>query len=146
MAERETLRRDRMGAESSRLAARKSDASNGSIVKQQLEARRQDLLKIHAELTQLVDAATDAIKPVDVDEPIGRLSRVEAMQEQRMSAENRQSAQRRRRQVEAALARIEAGVYGDCEACGEPIEPRRLEVQPEAPLCIDCQSGREQRD
>jgi len=83
---------------------------------------------------------------VDLDEPIGRISRVDAMQQQKMLAANRQAAQQRRRQVEAALDRIEAGEYGECQGCGEEIEPRRLRAQPEAPLCLDCQSRRERRD
>lgn len=40
--------------------------------------------------------------------------------------------------VKRALARIEDGTYGECMRCGEPIAPERLEVRPEAALCIDC--------
>ncbi len=42
-------------------------------------------------------------------------------------------------QVRAALARLDNGVYGVCERCGKPIEPRRLEALPYATLCRDCQ-------
>ena len=42
-------------------------------------------------------------------------------------------------QVEAALARLDAGTYGDCASCGRPIAPERLEAIPWAALCIDCQ-------
>ena len=50
---------------------------------------------------------------------------------------------RRRQQVEAALRRLEADEYGDCSTCGEPIDPRRLDAQPEAPMCVSCQGLRE---
>ena len=40
--------------------------------------------------------------------------------------------------VEHALARIDAGTYGTCERCGEPIVPERLEAIPWARLCIAC--------
>ena len=40
--------------------------------------------------------------------------------------------------VKRALARIEDGTYGECARCGEQIAPERLEVRPEAALCIDC--------
>ena len=112
----------------------------------QSELQRRALHKLHDELSQLVASATEAAKPVDLDEPIGRLSRVDAMQQQRMVAANRQAAQQRRRQVEAALGRIDSGEYGECLGCGEDIEPKRLEVQPEAALCLACQSQRERRD
>lgn len=41
-------------------------------------------------------------------------------------------------QIEAALARIEAGTYGACEACGEPIDEKRLAALPYAARCIEC--------
>jgi RNA polymerase-binding transcription factor DksA len=44
--------------------------------------------------------------------------------------------------VEAALAKLEAGTYGICEGCGERINPARLEAMPAARLCIDCASSR----
>lgn len=45
--------------------------------------------------------------------------------------------------IEEALNRIEGGGYGLCEVCGQPIEPRRLEIMPETPLCRNCMSHRE---
>lgn len=41
--------------------------------------------------------------------------------------------------VDAAVARIDAGTYGRCTSCGNPIAPGRLEAIPWAELCIDCQ-------
>ena len=46
-------------------------------------------------------------------------------------------------QVEAALARIEAGSFGDCVDCGEPIAASRLAVMPAAECCAACQARRE---
>jgi RNA polymerase-binding protein DksA len=43
------------------------------------------------------------------------------------------------RQIDEALARIEAGTYGKCTRCGRPIAVERLEARPWAMLCIDCQ-------
>jgi len=45
--------------------------------------------------------------------------------------------------IEEALQRLENGTYGECEACGKLIEPRRLEIMPETPFCRDCQSQKE---
>jgi len=43
-------------------------------------------------------------------------------------------------QVEHAIKRIDAGVYLQCERCGEPIGAKRLEALPYANMCIDCAS------
>jgi DnaK suppressor protein len=39
--------------------------------------------------------------------------------------------------VEHALAKFEAGTYGVCETCGQPIPPARLEAKPAARYCIE---------
>jgi DnaK suppressor protein len=44
-------------------------------------------------------------------------------------------------EIDAALERVDAGTYGVCEACGKPIPKARLEVVPEATLCVGCKSG-----
>ena len=41
-------------------------------------------------------------------------------------------------QIERALERIENGVGDECESCGEPIDPRRLQVLPYTTVCVDC--------
>ena len=48
-------------------------------------------------------------------------------------------------QIDAALARIANGSYGECEECDGDIGVSRLEVQPTARLCIACQERLEQR-
>ena len=45
--------------------------------------------------------------------------------------------------VEDALARLDAGTYGDCAHCGDAIPAARLMVQPAARLCTACQSALE---
>ncbi|MDQ3127504.1 MAG: TraR/DksA family transcriptional regulator [Chloroflexota bacterium] len=41
--------------------------------------------------------------------------------------------------VEAAIARLDDGSYGDCVRCGRPIAPERLDALPSAAHCIECQ-------
>ena len=44
----------------------------------------------------------------------------------------------RLKNISLALEKIKKGKYGLCEKCGKPIPPKRLEVFPEAPLCLKC--------
>ena len=46
--------------------------------------------------------------------------------------------------VEDALKKLEDGIYGECENCGEDIGIKRLEARPVAELCIECKSEQEQ--
>jgi RNA polymerase-binding protein DksA len=46
-------------------------------------------------------------------------------------------------EIDDALRRIQMGVYGACETCGEMIAKPRLKAQPFAKLCIKCQSEQE---
>ena len=41
-------------------------------------------------------------------------------------------------QIDAALQRLEAGTYGTCVTCGEPISEGRLKVRPAATQCLEC--------
>jgi len=45
-------------------------------------------------------------------------------------------------EVDAALGKLEAGTYGQCESCGEDIAEDRLEAMPAARLCMACASKR----
>jgi DnaK suppressor protein len=40
--------------------------------------------------------------------------------------------------TERALAKLDDGTYGTCDACGAEIPPRRLEVMPDSTLCVPC--------
>lgn len=42
--------------------------------------------------------------------------------------------------VDAALRRLNAGTYGHCEACGNPIDRARLDALPYATRCVKCQT------
>lgn len=48
------------------------------------------------------------------------------------------------RQIEKTLARMDEGAYGECETCGKPIAPKRLEALPHATRCIACEEQHQQ--
>lgn len=43
-------------------------------------------------------------------------------------------------EIEHALEKYEAGTYGLCDSCGQPIELTRLQALPQANLCLSCKS------
>ena len=103
------------------------------------------LRALREELAEALEGAGEASKPVDLDEPIGRVSRIDAIQQQQMARAGREGLVLRAKQVRAALLRIEAGTYGECLSCEEPVGFARLSARPETPFCIACQTRRERR-
>lgn len=113
------------------------------LISEQCEELRQALLALREELESLLKSSEAGAKPVDLDQPIGRLSRMDAMQQQSMVQANRRAAQQRIIHVERALRRLKEGAYGLCSECDEDIGFARLQARPETPFCINCQSQRE---
>lgn len=72
---------------------------------------------------------------------VGRLSRMDAMQQQQMARATAARRDAEARRIRAALARLADGDYGYCTDCGEKIDPARLERDPAVPKCLDCMRG-----
>jgi DnaK suppressor protein len=109
------------------------------LTQEQIEELQAVLLRLQQELEKLLDVTRSASRPVDLDEPIGRLTRMDAIQQQSMTVAQRQRHDIRLRQVRQALAAIQGGTYGLCRRCAEPIGGPRLHARPESPYCLDCQ-------
>ena len=109
----------------------------------QIEALAERLRALQGELRGGLRSLQDGARTVDLDQPIGRLTRIDALQQQSMAKANRDAGRVRLQQVEAALRRVADGSYGYCLDCDEPIGDARLRVRPEAFLCIACQERRE---
>ena len=91
------------------------------------------------ELTRMVANSLAASDPVELDQArVGRLSRMDAMQNQAMAVATEERRKAELRRIESALLRIGEEEYGYCASCGEEIPPKRLELDPTTPLCVDC--------
>ena len=102
-----------------------------------LEERKQQLE------SQLTDGDT-ATKPVTLDQQsVGRVSRIDAIQQQQMAIANQQQSSQLLQRVELALRRIDTGEYGYCQRCDDAIAFARLQAQPWTSLCLECQSASE---
>ncbi len=109
----------------------------------QLEELRQVLLADRVRLEEHLRLTKEGSKPVDLSTPIGRLSRMDAIQQQEMTKAGRSTLEVKLRQVDASLEAHRKGEYGSCRCCDEPIGYRRLKARPEAPFCLTCQDNRE---
>jgi DnaK suppressor protein len=105
---------------------------------------RDALRALREELVAYEEASRAGAQPVDLEEPIGRLTRIDAIQQQKLTQVARARSEVRLKQVDAALRRLESGTYGTCGRCGDDIEIERLRARPEAPICLTCQEELEQ--
>lgn len=93
---------------------------------------------------QLLDAES-ATGIVTLDQSsVGRVSRVDAMQQQSMAVSTRAKAEASLRKVIIALQRMDREDFGYCGQCDEPIQFNRLKVQPQASHCLKCQDQLDQ--
>ena len=108
---------------------------------EQRQALKQALIQERDDLTALsLDHKSDRA-PVELDQQsVGRLSRMDAMQQQSMDIAREERRRHRRDVIAAALARIEDDDYGYCLVCGEDIPYKRFEFDPAITRCMDCQS------
>jgi DnaK suppressor protein len=101
-----------------------------------LEAKLRVLL---AELDTTIESALESVQPVELDQAaIGRVSRIDAIQQQSLAKASREALKIRRSQATRALTAIADGDYGFCRRCEEPIGYRRLAANPETPFCLGC--------
>ena len=103
-----------------------------AAIEARLRARR-------AELVEAASAHEEDRHPVQLDQTrIGRLSRMDAVQDQAMAIEIERRREVEMARIDAALERLAEGEYGSCVTCGEAVEPQRLELDPATPLCLAC--------
>jgi len=103
------------------------------------EAAQKERKRLEAERNQVVQdirILQEALKnEVDVDLDEGDPDLIEREKNAALLA----ALERKLESVEVALRAIEKGLYGICERCGQPIARERLEVKPDATLCLPCQ-------
>jgi len=98
--------------------------------------------RLRSERLRLTDTRQQqqaAGETVELDQQrIGRLSRMDALQQQAMARAEFHRSGRRLAAIEAALRRIDEGAFGHCGECDRAIATGRLEADPAATLCITC--------
>ena len=104
-----------------------------------LEACKDRLIKLRDDTVQLIETSKGAAQPVELDQTlVGRLSRMDAMQQQEMALAARRRREMLIQQIEQALKRVDAGDYGYCAICDEAIAEKRLEANPVILTCVSC--------
>jgi len=95
-----------------------------------------------AELVQLSASGQTAQAVVELDQQaVGRLSRMDALQNQAMAKAQQANRDLETFRLRAALIRIQQDEYGYCEDCGDDIPDGRLNLDLAASKCVSCAAG-----
>ena len=99
---------------------------------------RKRLEDLEQEIREDMDANPEDSGVVELDSSIGRLSRMDALQNQQMALELKRRQENQLLRIENAFKRLAKGQYGLCGKCKKPIEEERLEVFPDTVTCVRC--------
>jgi DnaK suppressor protein len=111
----------------------------GHLSSGQLEELKAELERQLRKHQRSMRTTSRAMKPVQLDQSsVGRLSRIDSLQRQGLTAGLQAREQAKLGQILEALKRLDAGTYGTCVICGEAVAFERLMVFPEAPNCAAC--------
>jgi DnaK suppressor protein len=103
---------------------------------------RDELLRSLTRLERSISANGSAARPRDLEQDtVGRLSRIEALMSQGLTATLAAREKAQLEQILSALRRLEEGTYGVCNGCGAAIPIERLMVFPETLACAACACG-----
>jgi DnaK suppressor protein len=109
------------------------------IIKKKLIKQRQDLLtEAEHTLTSKISSEKESF-PDPTDQAVAEL-------DNNFVLRLRGREQKLLKKIDDAISRIDSGVYGICESCGEQISMKRLEARPVTTLCIECKTRQEEEE
>jgi len=119
----------------------------GLMNKSALKKFEKKLIEKKNELLSMIEKETlDDLEDQESENVIGDIvDTANSAFESMLSGSLSENEQKKLREINEALKRIEEGVYGKCVVCGKNIEEKRLTAIPEAKKCIECKMLEEKR-
>ncbi len=107
------------------------DADSRAELKKKIETA---LEKIRLDIERLEEAT----RPIAPENAIGRISRMDAINNKGVAEAALRAAKRKLASLKAALAKVDSPDFGNCSRCGQPIAAGRLMFMPESNECVRC--------
>ena len=105
------------------------------IERQALKAKiLENIKKFEKEIVRLEDAT----KPIAPENSLGRISRMDAINNKGVAEASLHSARKRLVKLKIALEKINEPDFGNCSNCQRPIQAGRLMFMPESTTCVHC--------
>jgi DnaK suppressor protein len=105
--------------------------------KEKQQLRERILAEIESAIEQIIELK-EMTQPIAPDAAIGRLSRMEAINNKSVNELLLSKTEVKLQKLEASLSFIDKDDYGLCRGCKQPIPLGRLMMLPESDKCVDC--------
>ena len=102
------------------------------------EKIKEEIVNIEKAIVPLLDAT----KPISPENSLGRVSRMDAINNKGVAEAALRSAKTKLSKLQIALTKIDNPDFGNCSACKNPIRPARLMYMPESTRCVRCADRR----
>jgi DnaK suppressor protein len=97
--------------------------------------------KINTEIANLllkIDELKEITKPIPPENAIGRISRMDAINNRSVNEATLRTAENKLVKLEMALKKTDEVNFGTCIRCGQEIPEGRLMIMPESTKCVNC--------
>ena len=91
-----------------------------------------------AKVEKRISSLKELTKSVEPDNAIGRVSRMDAINNKSVNDAALRTAENKLQSIENALQNIGEEDFGHCKRCGKPIQMGRLVIMPESTKCVKC--------
>ena len=102
------------------------------------ESIKKEMQERIVELRERVLELEATIKPIEPDVSLGRLTRLDAMQQNAVGAAGLENTRDELQALEQKLETIDDSNFGLCKMCGQKINIERIKAMPESDFCINC--------
>jgi len=102
------------------------------------EEIKQKILEEISKTKTLIVEYKEMTKPVAPDDAIGRISRMDAINNKSVTEASLRQAEEKLLNLERVLSRVGTSDFGICIRCGKPIPEGRLIYRPESLTCVEC--------
>ena len=102
------------------------------------EQIREIIVKEIAKTERLIEEYRDMSGPVEPDDAIGRITRMDAIYNKSVTEASLRQAEEKLKNLNRVLSKIGTREFGTCQKCGQEIHIRRILFRPESLLCVNC--------
>ena len=102
------------------------------------EEIKQTILNEISKTEKLIAEYKELTKPVAPDDAIGRISRMDAINNKSVTEASLRQAEEKLKNLQRVLSRVGTRDFGICIKCGKAIPAGRILYRPESLTCVDC--------